>query len=227
MFGKHKAEQAALQPTEPLGVNRHQLIERPRDGRPQARRSVGALGGAEGAIDRELPWRRGQQVLSAQDVSDPRLDVVHRIGELVGGDAVGAQQNQMAAPFGLDRPVTALLIVDPKLVPSDLKQQNYPAGDLFVSLKKDDDPYTVELPRVIELIEAKQAALEAATIRLFEGTGIRVVKGRFGPYITDGKKNARIDKKQDPAKLTEAEAKKILAEAPAKKGRFRKRPAKA
>jgi DNA topoisomerase-1 len=83
----------------------------------------------------------------------------------------------------------------------------------FVSLKKDDDPYTIELPRVIELIEHKRAALEAATIRHFEGTGIRIVKGRFGPYITDGKRRARIPKTKDPLKLSVFECEAYLAEA--------------
>ncbi len=95
-------------------------------------------------------------------------------------------------------------------------------GDLFVSLKKDDDPYTVDLPRVIELIEAKQAALEAATIKIFGETGIRIVKGRFGPYITDGKRRARIPKTKDPASLSVFECEAYLHEAeaakPARKG---------
>ncbi len=86
-------------------------------------------------------------------------------------------------------------------------------GDLFVSLKKDDDPYTVELPRVIELIEAKQAALEAATIRIFDNTGIRIVKGRFGPYITDGKRRAPIPRTRDPESLSVFECEAFLAEA--------------
>ncbi|MGH6961109.1 MAG: hypothetical protein ACREE7_11540 [Dongiaceae bacterium] len=46
----------------------------------------------------------------------------------------GALANRIAAPFGLNRPVAALLIVDPKLVPSDLKQENYPTGDLLARL---------------------------------------------------------------------------------------------
>jgi hypothetical protein len=46
----------------------------------------------------------------------------------------GALANQIAAPFGLNRPVAALLIVDPKLVPADLKQENYPTGDLLTRL---------------------------------------------------------------------------------------------
>jgi DNA topoisomerase-1 len=88
-------------------------------------------------------------------------------------------------------------------------------GDQFVSLKKDDDPFTIELPRVLELIEGKQAALEAATLRQFEGTGIRIVKGRFGPYITDGKRKARIPRTREPLSLSVFECEAFLAEAEA------------
>jgi len=102
-------------------------------------------------------------------------------------------------------------------------------GDQFVSLKKDDDPYTVDLPRVIELIEQKQAALEAATLKVFGDTGIRIVKGRFGPYITDGKRRARLPKGKEPEALSVFECEAYLHEAeaakPAKKG-ARKAPAK-
>ena len=55
-----------------------------------------------------------------------------------------------------------------------------------------------------------------------------MLNGPYGPYITDGKKNARIAKDVDPTTITEDEAKKILAAAPTKKG-FRgrkKKPAK-
>jgi hypothetical protein len=52
---------------------------------------------------------------------------------------------------------------------------------------------------------------------------VKVLNGRFGPYITDGKKNAKIPKDTDPKSLTEADAKKLLAEAPAKKLRTRGR----
>jgi DNA topoisomerase-1 len=99
-------------------------------------------------------------------------------------------------------------------------------GSQFVSLKKDDDPYTIELPRVIELIEQKRAALEAATIKLFEGTGIRIVKGRFGPYITDGTRKARIPKTKDPAKLSVFECEGYLAEAEAAAKPAKKKAAK-
>lgn len=99
-------------------------------------------------------------------------------------------------------------------------------GKQFVSLKKDDDPYTVELPRVIELIEQKAAALEAATIRVFEGTGIRIIKGRFGPYISDGTRKSPIPKTRDPETLSVFECEAYLAEAeaakPGKKGAKKK-----
>ncbi|MES0873076.1 DNA topoisomerase I [Sinimarinibacterium thermocellulolyticum] len=86
-------------------------------------------------------------------------------------------------------------------------------GSNFVSLKKDDDPYTIELPRAIELIEQKAAALEAATIKRYGDSGIRIVKGRFGPYITDGKRRARIPRGRDPESLSVLECEAYLAEA--------------
>ena len=46
---------------------------------------------------------------------------------------------------------------------------------------------------------------------------IKILRGPYGPYVTDGKKNARIAKDTDPTTLTEADAKKLLDEAPAKK----------
>ena len=54
-----------------------------------------------------------------------------------------------------------------------------------------------------------------------------MLKGQYGPYITDGKKNAKIPKDMDPKKITEKEAKALLAAAPAKKrGGFRRRAVK-
>jgi len=86
-------------------------------------------------------------------------------------------------------------------------------GKSFVSLKRDDDPYTIGLPRAIELIEQKAAALEAATIKVFEGAGIRIVKGRFGPYITDGTRRANIPKTREPESLSALDCEFFLNEA--------------
>jgi DNA topoisomerase-1 len=93
----------------------------------------------------------------------------------------------------------------------------------FVSIKP-HDPQTITEEEALKLYEEKLAKDAAKHIKEFAG-GIKILNGPYGPYITDGKKNARIAKDQDPAKLTEAEAKKILTEAPAKKGRFRRKRA--
>lgn len=85
----------------------------------------------------------------------------------------------------------------------------------FVSIKP-LDPHTITEAEARELYEAKLAKDAAKHINEFAG-GIKVLNGPYGPYVTDGKKNARIAKDADPAALTEAEAKKLLAEAPAKK----------
>jgi len=103
-------------------------------------------------------------------------------------------------------------------------------GSQFVSLKKDDDVMTIELPRVIELIEQKAAALDAATLVTFGDTGIRIIKGRFGAYITDGTRKANLPKKREPESVTVFEAEAYLAEAeaakkPVKKGRAAAKPA--
>jgi DNA topoisomerase-1 len=90
----------------------------------------------------------------------------------------------------------------------------------FVSIK-DDDPYKVELPRALELIKAKEE-LDANRIILdFPDAGIQVLNGRYGPYITDRAKNAKIPKDRDPKTLTLDECKELIAAAPERgKGRF-------
>lgn len=85
---------------------------------------------------------------------------------------------------------------------------------LFVSIKP-EDPHTISLKKAKELYAAKLKAEAEKNIADFGG--IKVLNGRFGPYVTDGKKNAKIPKETDPKKVTEADAKKILAEAPEKK----------
>ena len=86
---------------------------------------------------------------------------------------------------------------------------------LFVSIKP-EDPHTISLDTALELYEAKLKSEAEKNISDF-GDGIKVLKGRFGPYITDGKKNAKIPKDVEPKDITHDQAKKLLSEAPAKK----------
>jgi DNA topoisomerase-1 len=97
-------------------------------------------------------------------------------------------------------------------------------GKLYVSIKKPLDPNTITEAEARELYAEKLKAEAEKNIADF-GDGIKVLKGRFGPYITDGKKNAKIPKDTEPTSITHDEAKKLLDEAPAKtaKRRFTRR----
>lgn len=94
----------------------------------------------------------------------------------------------------------------------------------FVSIKP-LDPRTITEEEALRLYEEKLAKDAAKNIKEFTG-GLKILNGPYGPYVTDGKKNARISKEQDPAALTESEAKALLDAAPVKKrGGFRRKKA--
>ncbi len=97
-------------------------------------------------------------------------------------------------------------------------------GKLFVSIKAPLDPHTITEVEAREAYAAKLQAEIEKNIADF-GDGIKVLNGRYGPYITDGKKNAKIPKGTEPKTITHEQAKKLLSEAPdaSKKRRFTKR----
>jgi DNA topoisomerase-1 len=92
-------------------------------------------------------------------------------------------------------------------------------GAKYASIKE-DDPFTLTLARAIEIVEAKIQADRERTILDFPDAGIQVLKGRYGPYVTDRKKNAKVPKEREPASLTLEDCKELLAAAPERKGRF-------
>ncbi|MGE8245165.1 MAG: DNA topoisomerase I [Stenotrophomonas maltophilia] len=100
-------------------------------------------------------------------------------------------------------------------------------GSTYASLKKEDDPYTIDLARAVFLIEEKEEIARNRIIKEFEGSEIQVLNGRFGPYISDGKMNGKIPKDREPASLTLAEVQKLMEDTgkPVRKG-FGKKAAK-
>ena len=90
-------------------------------------------------------------------------------------------------------------------------------GKLFVSIKP-EDPHTITLETARELYAAKLQAEAEKNIADF-GDGVKVLNGRFGPYITDGTKNAKIPKDTDPKTITHEQALELLKAAPAKPAR--------
>jgi DNA topoisomerase-1 len=99
-------------------------------------------------------------------------------------------------------------------------------GDKYVSIRGDDDPYTIELPRALELIEQKKIEDANRIIQDFEEEGIQVLNGRYGPYITNKKKNARVPKDREPKSLTLEECQELLAAAPERGRRGKKKTKK-
>jgi DNA topoisomerase-1 len=91
-------------------------------------------------------------------------------------------------------------------------------GAKYVSLKE-DDPYTVTLERAVEVIRLKKEA-DANRIIADFGDGLQVLNGRYGPYVTDGKKNAKIPKDRDPKSLTLDECRVLIEHAPERGARF-------
>jgi DNA topoisomerase-1 len=88
--------------------------------------------------------------------------------------------------------------------------------DKFVSLK-DDDPYTVSLERALELVAEKKQADADRIIKSFPDKGIQVLRGRYGPYVTNGEKNAKIPKDTEPESLTLEQCEAMIEAAPVRK----------
>jgi len=86
-------------------------------------------------------------------------------------------------------------------------------GAKYVSLKT-DDPYEITHERALEVIREKEIADANRLILDFPDVGIQVLNGRYGPYITDKTRNAKIPKDRDPKSLKLEECQSLLAAAP-------------
>jgi DNA topoisomerase I len=94
-------------------------------------------------------------------------------------------------------------------------------GHEFASLSKDDDMFTITLERAAELVAQHEEIQNKRIINEFEGSNIQVLNGRYGPYITDGEKNGKIPKEQNPAELTLEQCEEILKNS--KPSRFKRK----
>ena len=87
-----------------------------------------------------------------------------------------------------------------------------------------EDPLQVSIETAIQLIEDKRKEESNNIIKVFEEQAdVKVVKGKYGPYIKFGKKNLKIPKDKSPEDLTFEECVEISEKAPAKKRRFSKK----
>ena len=96
---------------------------------------------------------------------------------------------------------------------------------LFIPIK-DDDPFTIDEDRALELIRIKQEEDKKKIIAEFDK--IKIINGRFGPYVTDGTKNGKIPKKDengreiDLKKVTLSQAEEWLRQSPKKAKKTKK-----
>lgn len=95
-------------------------------------------------------------------------------------------------------------------------------GRLFVNING-HDPLTINEATAKELILNKQKETANKVIKDFGA--IKIIRGPFGPYITDGTKNARIKKDTDPEQLDEKTASELLKNSVSRK-RTKKRSTK-
>ncbi len=97
----------------------------------------------------------------------------------------------------------------------------------FTSLEATDDPFTITAERAIELILAKRSADSKKVIKEFpENTDVKVLNGKYGPYIVVGKQNVKIPKDKVPADLTLEECLTLAgADAPTAKNGSTAKPA--
>lgn len=99
-------------------------------------------------------------------------------------------------------------------------------GKLFVSIKP-LDPFSITEAEALDLYTKKLEVIANREIAIFEKEGISVLNGQYGPYVTDGKKNARIPKATDPKTITLEIAQEMLKTAkPAKKRVFKRKNTK-
>ncbi|MCA1798373.1 MAG: DNA topoisomerase I [Xanthomonadaceae bacterium] len=95
-------------------------------------------------------------------------------------------------------------------------------GSKYASIKE-DDPYEISRERALEIVAEKKLADANRLIREWPDEGIQVLNGRYGPYITDKERNARIPKDTEPTSLTLEQCKELLSKAPLRRGRGKKK----
>jgi DNA topoisomerase-1 len=112
----------------------------------------------------------------------------------------------------------------------------YVAHDgVYASLESPEDVFDIGLNRAVTLIAEKKARgpgrRGAQTLKELgnnaEGTAIKVLKGKFAPYVSDGSTNATLPEGTEPDSVTLEQALALIAERAAKGGKKPKKAAKA
>jgi DNA topoisomerase I len=88
-------------------------------------------------------------------------------------------------------------------------------NDSFVSIPKELDPLAITFEQAVELIEAKRLADANKIVKAFEqNPELRILNGRWGPYIAYGKLNVKIPKNKEATQLSYEECMQLVEAAP-------------
>ena len=188
---------------------------------PASGRPVSARFGRYGAFiqigtrdDEEKPkWKGLQPGQSMFNIELPDalelFKLPRKLGTLPGGEPVSANT-------GMFGPYVQYETVD---------KETGEVVKKYASLQE-IDPLKVTLEEAIEVIRAKQEADAKKLVKDFGVDGIRILNGRWGPYLADAERNARLPKDREPESITLEEARKLLADAPVRKRRWGKKAVK-
>lgn len=80
----------------------------------------------------------------------------------------------------------------------------------YAPLPSSEDVYNIDLKHALELLDKRKQQIAKKYIKQFKKEKIDIIDGRYGPYITDGKKNVKVPKDQDPKTVTLDQAKALL-----------------
>ena len=101
-------------------------------------------------------------------------------------------------------------------------------GSKYASIPKEITPTEISLEQAVELLMAQRDAEAKKVIKTFdEEPELKVMNGRYGPYIVYKKQNVKIPKGKDAENLTLEDCREIVAdESNISKGTTRKRAAR-
>ena len=154
-----------------------------------------------------------KDTVSLEDVL-PLFELPRQLGITPEGEAVMVNSGRFGPYAGfVDEMVRDHLEANP-VKGVDLVAQN-------VSIEP-EDPHTIELERAIEFVEQKKASDQEKEIRLFEGSPVQVLDGRWGPFITNGFKNVKPPADSDPSALTLEQCEKLIEESEKERKRLSK-----
>ena len=209
----------------------HELVEKTESSVTRAQVSQPRVLGEDPGSGRTVSVRMGRygpfvQVGTREDPEKPLFVSLHpeqKMDLITFEEALELVEQTQAGPLGVDpasgRPVSVRMGRYGPFVQVGTRED--PEKPLFVSLRSGQKMNEVTLEIALELIEEKRAADANRIIQDFGEAGIQILNGRYGPYVTDKSKNARIPKGSDPAELSLEECQALLAAAPARGARRR------